>query len=299
MKRFNNILRVLSKNVKGNNLQDFILILLGTAVQALSLRIFLIPSLLVSGGVSGLSQIINFYTDWPIGLMVFLGNIPLFILGWRFLGGPRFILRTAFAVAVYSFFVDIPLGFLPAEGITDDLILNALYGGILSGIGFGFVYRGRGTSGGSDILARILSNWRSIPISQSYLMTDAIIILLAGFAFGWEKALYALVMLYVSGIAAETITQGSNVVRTVMIITSRPEIIKDEIFARLARGVTMVEGTGGFTGEKKTILYCVITRTEITQLKSITRDLDPKAFMVIEKAHEVRGEGFLSMVDEN
>lgn len=299
MKRLNNILRALSKNVKGNNLQDFILILLGTAVQALSLRIFLIPSLLVSGGVSGLSQIINFYTDWPIGLMVFLGNIPLFILGWRFLGGPRFILRTAFAVAVYSFFVDIPLGFLPAEGITDDLILNALYGGILSGIGFGFVYRGRGTSGGSDILARILSNWRSIPISQSYLMTDAIIILLAGFAFGWEKALYALVMLYVSGIAAETITQGSNVVRTVMIITSRPEIIKDEIFARLARGVTMVEGTGGFTGEKKTILYCVITRTEITQLKSIIRNLDPKAFMVIEKAHEVRGEGFLSMADEN
>lgn len=231
--------------------------------------------------------------------MVFLGNIPLFILGWRFLGGPRFILRTAFAVAVYSFFVDIPLGFLPAEGITNDLILNALYGGILSGIGFGFVYRGRGTSGGSDILARILSNWRSIPISQSYLMTDALIILLAGFAFGWENALYALVMLYVSGIAAETITQGSNVVRTVMIITSRPEIIKDEIFTRLARGVTMVEGTGGFTGEKKTILYCVITRTEIAQLKSIIRDLDPKAFLVIEKAHEVRGEGFLSMADEN
>lgn len=299
MNLLKNIQKALFKNTKWNNLQDLILILLGTAIQALSLRIFLIPSLLVSGGVSGLSQIINYYTGWPIGLMVFLGNIPLFILGWRFLGGPRFIFRTALAVAFYSFFVDIPLNFLPAKGLTDDLILNALYGGILSGIGFGFVYRGRGTSGGSDILARILSNWRSIPISQSYLMTDALIILLAGFAFGWENALYALIMLYVSGIAAETITQGSNVVRTVMIITSRPEILKEEIFNKLARGVTMVEGTGGFTGEKKTILYCVITRTEIAQLKSITRKLDPKAFMVIEKAHEVRGEGFLSMADEN
>lgn len=278
--------------------RDYLLILIGSALQALAMKVFLIPSQLVSGGVSGLSQLINHYTGWPIGLMVLAGNLPLFILGWRFLGGPRFALRTALTVAAFAILVDLQLGFLPDQGITDDLILNALYGGVLSGIGFGLVYRGRGTSGGTDILARIMSNWRGIPVSQSYLWTDALIILLAGLSFSWENALYALVMLYVSGIAAETISQGSNVVRTAMIITSCTSEIKEEIFRRLGRGVTLMDVRGGYTGEKRTVLYCVISRAEVAQLKSITRDIDPEAFLVIEQAHEVRGEGFLAMTED-
>ncbi len=211
--------------------RDFLLILLGSVLQALALRIFLVPAKLASGGVSGLSQIINHYTGWPIGLMVLVGNIPLFILGWRYLGGPRFASRTAFAVITFSLMVDLPLGFLPSDGLTDDLVLNALYGGVISGIGFGLVYRGRGTSGGSDILARILSHWRGISVSQSYLLTDALIMFLAGLSFSWENALYALVMLYISGIGAETISQGSNIVRTAMIVTSYPQEVKEKILA--------------------------------------------------------------------
>jgi uncharacterized membrane-anchored protein YitT (DUF2179 family) len=259
--------------------------------------VFLVPAQLASGGVSGLSQIINSFTGWPIGLMVFLGNLPLFILGWRFLGGPRFAARTAFAIISFSILVDIPLDLIPTVGLTDDIVLNALYGGVVSGIGFGLVYRGRGTSGGSDILVRILSNWRAIPVSQSYLLTDAVIIFLAGLSFSWENALYALVMLYVSGIAAESISEGSNILRTGMIITINPDPIKEEIFRRLRRGVTVMDVQGGYTGEKKTILLCVITRAEVTQLKTLTRELDPKAFLIIGQAHEVRGEGFLPIED--
>lgn len=280
------------------SLQDFLLILLGTALQAWALRLFLIPALLVSGGVSGLSQLVNHYTGWPIGLMVFLGNLPLFILGWRFLGGPRFAVRTVFAVTSFSIILELPLPLLPAAGITDDLILNALYGGIVSGLGFGLVYRGKGTSGGTDILARILNHWHSIPVSQSYLMTDAVIILTAGLAFGWENALYALVMLYVSGITAETVSQGPNKVQTAMIISSKPEPIKEKIFQDLGRGVTMIDVRGGYTDQPKTLLYCVISRSEVAQLKTITREADPQAFLVIGKAHEVRGEGFLDINEE-
>jgi uncharacterized membrane-anchored protein YitT (DUF2179 family) len=225
------MMKKIIKNIKHLRLEpktirDYALIFLGAAMQAGALRTFLVPAKLASGGVSGLAQIINNFTGWPIGIMVLLGNIPLFILGWRFLGGPRFATRTAFAIITFSILVDIPLGFLPSNGITGDIVLNTLYGGVLSGIGFGLVYRGRGTSGGSDILARILSHWRGIPVTQSYLMTDAMIIFLAGLSFSWENALYALVMLYISGIAAESISQGSNILRTGMIITTNPESVK-------------------------------------------------------------------------
>ncbi len=272
--------------------RDYLWISLGACLQALAMRLFWVPAKLASGGVSGLSQIINHYTGWPIGLMVLIGNLPLFLLGWRYLGGARFALRTAFAVVVYSVLVDGLSWFLPASGLTDDLVLNTLYGAVVSGVGFGLVYLGQGTSGGSDILVRILNHWRGISVSQSYLITDSLIILLAGLSFSWENALYSLVMLYISGIAAEAVTQGSNVVRTALIVTSQPEAVKTKILTAMERGVTEIPGRGGFTGEERPVLYCVVTRAEVTQLKTLVREADPRAFMVIGQAYEALGEGF-------
>lgn len=273
-------------------LRDYLLITGGAMLQALGLVLFLVPAHLASGGVSGLAQIINFYTSWPIGVMVIIGNLPLFALGWRFLGGRRFALRTAFAVLIFSVTTDLLTLIVPPEGLTGDVVLNTLYGGLISGVGFGLVYRGRGTSGGSDILTRILNYWRGISISQSYLITDTVIILLAGVAFGWDKALYALVMLYVSGIAAEAITQGSNVVRTALIITNQPDAVADQILNGMNRGVTLIPARGGYTGAERTVLYCVVSRSEIVQIKSLVREADPQAFMVIGQAYEALGEGF-------
>lgn len=272
--------------------RDFLLIAAGALIQALALRLFLVPAQLVGGGVSGLAQLINYYTGFPIGVMVFLGNVPLFLLGWRYLGGPRFALRTAFAVVTYSILVDALVFFLPPEGLTDDLVLNALFGGVVSGVGFGLVYRGRGTSGGSDILARILSNWRGISISQSYLLTDALIMFLAGITFSWENALYALVNLYVSGLSAEAVTQGSNVVRTALIITRDPQAVADKILYDMERGVTVVPARGAYTGAERTVLYVVISRAEVVRVKALVQEADPRAFMVIGHAHEALGEGF-------
>lgn len=276
------------------SIRDFGMITLGALLQALALRLFLIPADLVGGGVSGIAQIINHYTGWPIGVMVFLGNIPLFAIGWRFLGGRRFAMRTAYAVIAYSILVELlpRLPFFPPNGLTDDLVINALYGAVIAGVGYGLVYRGNGTSGGSDILARILTHYRSIPMTQSYLWVDSAVILSAGFVFGWKEALYAIVVLYVSGLVVDTTMEGGGTVRTAMIITSQPEIVSEKILVDMERGVTMLEGTGAYTGEGRPVLYCVVSRSEIQQLKSIVHEADPKAFMVIGVAHEALGEGF-------
>ena len=273
---------------------DYALISIGAIIQAIGLRLFLVPANLASGGVSGMSQLINHYTHWPIGLMVLIGNIPLFILGWRFLGGPRFALRTAFAVIVYSVFVDlIPrLNIFPAQGLTDDIFLNSLYGAVVSGVGYGLVYRARGTSGGADILALILNHYRGMPMTQSYLMVDSAVVLAAGFVFGWKQALYAIITLYVSGIVSETVLEGPGTIRTAMIVTNKPEAVAQRVLTDMERGMTILQGKGAYTGAERPVLYCVISRAEVSQLKAILQEVDPQAFMVIGQAHEALGEGF-------
>ena len=271
---------------------DYLLILLGAFVQALALRLFLVPSDLVSGGISGLAQLINHYSNFPIGMIVLLGNLPLFILGWQYLGGPRFAVRTILSIVAFSIFTDTLVLFLPGVAVTDDMVLNTLYGGLLLGIGLGIVYRGRGTSGGTDILGRILNRHYGITISQAYLITDSVVVLGAGFVFGWSKALYGLVLIYVSGLAAEIALQGTNIIRTAIIVTAETEAVTDAIMNDLERGVTILSGTGGYTGEPKAVIYCTVSRMEINRLKILVHDIDPGAFMVIGQAQEALGEGF-------
>jgi uncharacterized membrane-anchored protein YitT (DUF2179 family) len=275
---------------------DYALVLAGALLQAVALRLFLVPADLASGGISGISQLIHHYTGWPIGLMVFTGNLPLFLLGWRYLGGRRFVLRTVVAVAAYSLFTDLLLlvPFFPSHGLTDDLVLNSLYGAVASGIGYGLVYRAQGTSGGSDILARILNRWRGIPMTQSYLMTDTLVILAAGFVFGWQKALYAIVVLYVSGLVVDGTLEGAGTVRTALIVSDQSVTVSRRILSEMERGVTILNGTGAYTGAARPVIYCVVNRSEIQQLKTIVHESDPKAFMVIGQAHEALGEGFQS-----
>lgn len=280
-------------------LWDYFFIILGALIQALALRLFLVPSDLVSGGISGLAQLLNHYTALPIGLIVLLGNIPLFVLGWRYLGGPRFALRTVLSILAFSIFTDTLLFILPTEAITEDLVLNSLYGGLLLGLGLGIVYRGRGTSGGTDILGRILNRHTGITISQSYLLTDSLVVLGAGFVFGWTKALYGLVLIYVSGLAAEIALQGTNIIRTAIIVTAETQAVTKVIMHDLERGVTILSGTGGYTGEPKAVIYTTVSRMEINRLKILVRDIDPEAFMVIGQAQEALGEGFKPLREED
>ena len=280
------------KTISSRDVRDYLFIFSGSVIQAFSLNIFLVPADLVNGGVTGITQVINHFTGWPIGLMILAGNLPLFIIGWRYLGGKKFALRTVFSVLIYALSVDLIRILMPTEGITTDTLLNALYGGVINGVGYALVYQGRGTSGGTDILARILNHFRGVPISQSYLMTDAASIILGGLVFSWEKALYALVLLYTSGVSAETISQGSRVVRTALIITNYPQEVSAAIIETLNRGVTNLPATGMYTGMERNVLFCVVSRPEVERLKTIVANSDPGAFMVIGEAFETLGEGF-------
>ncbi len=279
------------------SIRDYALIILGGFVQALALRTFLVPAQLVGGGISGIAQLLHYLWGWPIGVVTLLGNLPLFVLGWRYLGGPRFALRTILSVLSYTIFTDILIQFTGQAPITEDILLNTLYGGILLGVGLGLVYLGRGTSGGTDILGRILNQRLGMSISLAYMITDSFAVLLAGFFFGWEKSLYGLIMIYLSGVAADMISQGTNVIREAMIITDETEKVVLAISDALGRGTTILSGRGGYTQKERPVIFCVVTAGEVIRLKSIVQEADPDAFMVVGQANEALGEGFKPLKD--
>ena len=280
--------------------QDYIFVLIGSLIQAFAMRLFLVPALLTSGGISGLAQIGNHLFSWPVGLVTFLGNLPLFVLGWRYLGGARFALRTFTSLLAFSVFTDLLTFFIPESGVTSDIFLDTIYGGVVMGVGLGLVYRGRGTSGGTDIVCRMLNHYLGLSISVSYLIADGLVVIASGFAFGWTKALYGLVVIYVSGLAAEFISEGSPIFRAAMIVTNCPQEIAQKIDQVLERGATILEGTGAFSGARRPVLYCVVMRSEVNQLKSLVSETDPLAFMVIGQVHETLGEGkgFTPLLEE-
>lgn len=280
------------------SLKEYILIVLGAFIQALSLRLFLVPAQLVSGGISGAGQLLNYVFNTPIGLVVVLGNIPLFFLGWRYLGGPRFAARTMLSILSFSVFTDLLIYLTGTSPITDDIVLNTLYGGITLGVGLGIVYLGRGTSGGTDILGRILNRNFGISISMAYLITDSLVVLLAGFVFGWERALYGLILIYVSGVAADMVSQGYNFTKATYIITVKQDEVINAIQTQLERGVTIIPVKGGYSQQEKSMLFCVVSSAEVTRLKTLVHDIDPGAFMVVGQVSETLGEGFKPLKED-
>lgn len=271
---------------------DYALITAGALLQAVSVIVFMAPAELASGGVSGLGVILNALVPaLPIGLIVLVFNIPLLALGVRFLGGMRFFIRTVVTVLLYSVMM-IALQAMGIRSVTHDIVLNTLFGSVIGGVGMGLVFRAKGTTGGTDVLVQLLSRWRSLPLSQGYLVTDALVMVLAGVVFGWEKALYALVSLYVTGLAAEAISEGVGITRAVTVITREPEHVAQAVMLHMGRGVTRWSATGAYTGQERQILYIVVSRAEVASLKSIIADADPHAFVVIGQVQEVYGEGF-------
>ena len=270
-------------------LGDIVLLAVGGLVLAVNVNLFLVPANLAPGGVSGLAIILRHVAGWPIGLTMLVLNIPMLVLGFFSLGRFHFLIRTAFVVVVYNLGVDLLAGWLPATGITADPLLNALYGGVVGGIGTGLVYRGSGTSAGTGFASRVLQMRTGIPMGQVYFITDGGVIILAGLVFGWESALYALFALFVWGLTADYILEGPSVVRTAFIVTDHPDIVTRAVFAQFGLGVTAWPAQGMFTEAEHTVLFCTINRPDVNALKSAVRGVDPKAFVVIGHGHQSSG----------
>jgi uncharacterized membrane-anchored protein YitT (DUF2179 family) len=285
-------------NIK-QEIKKLLFLAIGTLITALSYALFQVPYNIAAGGISGLSIIINNFTGWPVGTLYLIMNIPLLILGFFYLGRWTFVIRTMVAVIIFSTATDLFLLYLPnmldTYPLTDDTLLAAMYGGIISGLGIGLVYRAGATIGGTGIVGRIIQRKKGIPLSQIYLYTDGLIVLAAGVIFGWEISLYALLALFLSGITADYTLEGPSSVRTATIITNRPDSLSEALMAELGRGVSQWEITGSYTGENHAMLTCTVYRPQVSDLKQVVAQVDPQAFVTIGVAHQALGAGFIPL----
>ncbi|MBK8431481.1 MAG: YitT family protein [Chloroflexi bacterium] len=271
-------------------------ILLGTVVMALGYVLFQVPFGIAAGGLGGISIIINHYTGWPVGLTYWVLNIPMLLLGFYYLGRWPFVGRTLIAASLFATFTDLLTYFLPplldTWPITNDVLLSSIYGGIVGGVGGGLVYRAGATGGGTAVLARVVQLKTGWPLSQIYLMDDGIIIIMLGVVFGWENALYALLMLFINGMASDYLLEGASTTRTATIVTNRPKEVTEALLSTLKRGVTSWEVTGGYTGQKRHMLMCTMSRAQMNDVKTAVADADPEAFVTIGVSHFALGAGF-------
>lgn len=286
-------MKTLKSFMDSNDLRSMLsrtfLLTIGGIILAVNVNFFIAPSKIAPGGVSGAAIIINEVTSWPIGLMMLILNIPLLFVGFKHLGRFDFLIRTLYVILIYNVGVDVLAFWTPSQGITDNMMLNALYGGVLGGVGTGLVYRAHGTSGGTGIVGRVLQFKTGFPVSQLYLLTDGGVVLIAGIVFGWDHALYALVTLYIWGVTADQVLEGPSVVRTVLIVTDQPRAVADTVFQRLRIGITSWPAQGMFTESKHTVLYFVVSRPEVEALKTVVLDVDRQAFIVIGVGHHAIG----------
>ena len=278
-----------------------LLIVVGVTISTLAYTIFQVPYNIAAGGVSGIGIIVNHFTGWPIGVFYLVVNIPLMVLGFFQLGRWRFLINTVIAVLIFSTMTEVFLTYLPTYlehyPITDNILLSAIYGGIVGGIGGGLIYRAGASMGGTGIIGRVIQMHTGMPLSQVYLWTDGTIVLVAGLVFGWETALYAMLTLFLGGLATDYVLEGPSAVRTATIITETEH--RDEMAAALidglGRGVSHWEITGGYTGQQRSMLLCTIYRPQVNDVKRIVADVDSRAFVIIGDAHQALGFGFIPL----
>ncbi len=279
----------LSKKAIKTIVVDFFGILIGAIILAIGYNMFMVPNMLAPGGISGLAVVLYYMIQSPVGLTIIVLNIPLFIGGYLVLG-PRIVMQSLLGTVLFSLALEVTAPFLPAA--TNDLLLASVYGGVVMGVGSGLVFRFRGSTGGTSLLSLILAKKWGISPGQAMLWGDLSVLALAVFVFGSEAAMYAALSLFVSVKVVDAILEGLGLAKSVIIITCCGEKINEKLLYELGRGVTWLEGSGGFTRESREVLLCVVTRQQIARLKRIIHKIDPGAFVIIGNATEVHGEGF-------
>ena len=276
-----------------------LLLTMGALIAALGFSLFQVPYNIAAGGVSGIGIIVNHFTGVSVSLFYLLANIPLLLLGFFYLGRWRFLLTTVIAVVLFSvgteYFPRVLPQYMNEYPITDNVLLAAIYAGLIGGIGGGLIYAAGATLGGTGIVGRIIQIKTGIPLSQIYLFVDGAIILTAGIVFGWNIALYAMLTLLLNGLATDYVLEGPSRARTAFIITNRPSEMIDALASQLGRGVSHWEIKGGYTGEVRTMVLCTIYRPQVNDLKRIVGAVDPAAFVAIGMTQQALGEGFTDL----
>lgn len=280
------------RDARNDRIKHYALIVVGCVLGAMAYPMFLAPSHIAPGGVTGVATVLRFAFGWPIGITSLLLNIPLFFIGFRAMGR-RFVIRTLVATVLFSLMIDL----LKLKPFTMDPLLASLFGGVLLGVGLGLILRGGATTGGTDLLARVVHNKYSVVTVGGFLFAiDFLVILLAGFTMSAEHALYALICVFATSKVLDTVLAGLGTDKACHIITTKEERIVARLLKEMGRGVTVVPALGAYSGAPVKMLMCVVSRMELMQLKNIVKEEDVKAFVFITDTHETLGEGFNTLV---
>ena len=268
--------------------QDILQVIFGSFLLALAFQIFLLPNEIISGGVSSLSIIIYDLTNLPPIVTQYAFNIPLLILSFVVLGKDVGV-KSFIGSLVFPFFTGLISG-LPV--LTEDLLLASIFGGVLTGIGVGIVYRGKGSTGGTSTVAQLVSKYTNISLGNSVLLADGIIIAVGFFVFNMEAIMYGMITLTVASRVIDIVLVGAGIQKTIFIITDQTEVIRAEILEKFDRGVTLFDARGGFNNDPKEVMMVVIEEREITALREMIIEKDDDAFVIVMAASEVMGRGF-------
>lgn len=267
---------------------EYLFVLVGSGIVAVAFNVFLLPNRIASGGVSGISTILDALVGWEPAYVQWAFNIPLFVAGLIFLGR-QFGAKTLAGTIFLPFVVFLTSR---AEPWTQDPLLGALFGGIGVGLGLGIVFRGKASTGGTDLAAQIINKYTGLTLGTCVAIIDGLIVLSAAVIFDIERGLYALIALYVTTKTIDLIQVGFSRSKMAMIITDNQAAVREGILNKIDRGVTKLSAYGGYTDHERPILMCVVDQTEFTKLKQLVKTIDPQAFIIVMDASEVLGEGF-------
>ncbi|KNZ70129.1 hypothetical protein Tfer_1271 [Thermincola ferriacetica] len=270
--------------------RDYIGITVGVVIMALGLDMFLVPNKIAAGGVSGIATLLYYLFRVPVGMAMLLINVPLFLTAIKTLGF-GFGVRSLYGTIALSVAVDLLAPYVPVP--THQPLLASIYGGIAVGIGLGLVFRYKATTGGTDLAAAIVNKylvWASVGLILFGI--DAMVIIAAGYVFNAELALYALLTVFLTARVIDVVQEGFGSAKAALIISDNAEEIGQAILEKLDRGATALHGTGFYTGTDKKVILSVVTRAEISGLKELVHQIDPRAFVILTDVHEVLGEGF-------
>ena len=267
---------------------EYLNIFAGSAIIAIAFNAFLLPNKVASGGVSGISIILEAIFSWEPAYVQWAFNIPLFFAGIFFLG-KQFGIKTLIGTLFLPFIVFLTKNM---DAWTNDPLLGAIFGGIGVGLGLGIVFRGKGSTGGTDVAAQIFNKFTGLTLGTCVALIDGLIVITAAVVFDIERGLYALIALYVTSKTIDLVQVGLGRSKMTFIITAKQNEVREEILHKIDRGVTKLSAYGGYTDIKRPIIMCVVDQTEFTKLKQLVKTIDPNAFVIVMDASEVLGEGF-------
>ena len=265
-------------------ISSYAMLVMGAMIAAFSIEEFLVPCTILDGGIVGISIMINNLSGIPLGLMTLALNIPFLLMGMRKLGA-KFIIKSAVAMVTFSGCLEI---FAPFMDITHENLLAVCFGGVFLGVGVGFVIRAGGCLDGTETVAIFLNKRFNLPVGQTVLFFNIVIYTIAGFLFGFDRAMYSLLTYFITSKVIDFVEEGVEQAKAAFIITDEGRMIADEIYKRLGRTVTILEGSGLISG-KKTVLYCVLNRFEIYELRRLIKEVDASAFITISDVGEIIG----------